>query len=523
MLFKFWGLKLIIKEMLVKKFRNMEDLKLSFGSKLTFIAGGNGTYKTSLLGLIGNSFTYRDKETRSPLSRTIMGDEFRVWLKDIHHFSEYDNVEDMNHILYLTNKFQNKELFVKGYYRKIAGKETDPTNFRFVVGRTREKGEGHFILPVIYLGLKRLVPIGEHNSKNVDISSFEFSDEEKALYEKVYNDLQNRVLYKIGTNQNFSLEKIKTNNKEMIGGKTANYDSRGLSAGQDNISQIATAIVSFAKLKKEQGTNYKGGLLLIDEIESTLHPSALRRLLNVLYEVSSAYFLQIICSTHSLDALQHGLESKYKGVTGVVYLTKNRGKLKCLSNCSFTQIKEDMTAQLEKKKQIKIPMYCEDPEAKIFLNNILDADNKKEINIIPFNKSYGFLEKVADSVIAQRNNAIFALDGEQPLSKETKNVIVLPGRESPEAVVYHFLSLKDPSDKFFEEPNPHQEIYLGDFPVEPSDRDRRKVFFNNLKETLGVHAPRKIINAWKRENKIEVEDFNKRLKEKVIAVQKTLL
>lgn len=514
---------MIIKEMVVKKFRNMEDLNLSFGAKMTFIAGTNGTYKTSLLGLIGNSFTYRDKDSRKPIARTIMGDEFRVWLKDIHHFTSYDNVEEMEHTLYLTNKFQNKELLVRGYYRKSTGRQTDPKDFRFVVGKTRTKGEGHFILPVIYLGLKRLVPIGEHNSKNVVISNFEFSQEEKALYEKLYNNLHDRVLYRIGKNHNFSLEKIKTNNKEMIGGKNGTYDSRGLSAGQDNISQIATAIVSFAKLQREQGANYKGGILLIDEIESTLHPSALRRLLNVLYEVSSMYFLQIICTTHSLDTLKHGLESKYKNVSSVLYLTKNRGKFACLNNCSFKEIKEDMTARLEAKKGVQIPLYCEDPEAQCFLNNIIKPELKKRIEIIPFNKCYGFLENVATSIIAQKSNAIFTLDGEQPISKETKNVIVLPGDESPEAVIYHFLSQKDPNDAFFKRPNPHQEIYLGDFSVEPEDRNQRKAFFYNLKENLGPHAPRKIISAWKKENTEAVNSFNERLKEKIDALQEKLL
>ena len=508
------GVCMIIKKMHINKFRDMENLDIDFGGKITFIAGGNGTYKTSLLGLIGNTFTYRDKETRKPIAKTIMDDEFRAWLGDIHHFTKYDNVEEMSHILTLTNKFDNKELFSKGYYRKEGGKSFDPEKYRFVVGRTRQKGEGHYILPVIYLGLKRLVPIGEHRSDEVEILPVDFSESDLKEIENIYNSLQARVLFKLKQTQ-FTVEKVITHNKEMLGGKSNEYDSRGLSAGQDNISQIATAIASFAKLKKEQGQNYKGGILLIDEIESTLHPSALRRLLTQLCEYSSQYLLQIIATTHSLDVLKFALESKYKSIAKIAYITKSRGKLEICNDWNFTDIKEDMTARKEDKKSVKIPLYCEDEEAKCFLNNILSNEIKKDVKIIPINRSYGFLENVASSVIAEKNNAIFILDGEQPKNKENKRIMVLPGGESPEAIIYHFLSDRPDDDEFFKRPNYNKEIYLGDFAEEPTNREQFKKFFYNLKETITNQTPRKIITAWKNEHKQEVNDFNTALQKKV--------
>ena len=506
---------MIIKKMLIEKFRKMENLEINFGGKLTFIAGGNGTYKTSLLGLIGNSFVYTDKETRQPIAKTIMNDEYRAWLKDIHHFTKYDNVEEMKHTLYLTNKFQNKELYVKGFYRREGGKPIDPTKYRFVVGKTREKGDGHFILPVLYLGLKRLVPIGEHKRGTVQVLPLDLPEEDILEYEQIYNTIQDRILFKLPQQTTFKIEKVITNNKEMLGGCSNEYDSRGLSAGQDNVSQIATAIASFAKLKKEKGNDYKGGIILIDEIESTLHPSALRRLLMLLCEYSDKYLLQIIATTHSLDVLKFALESKYKSVSKIAYITKSRGKLEICDDWNFSEIKQDMTARLEEKKNAKIPLYCEDKEAECFLNNILDDDIKKDIKIIPVTKSYGFLEKVADSVIAEKQNAIFVLDGEQPQSKENKRVMVLPGGASPEAIMYRFLADKPEADKFFKRPNLNKEMYLGDYPIEPVDRDNFKTFFKSLKNNISVHIPRKIICAWKNENRAIVKEFNERLRKKV--------
>lgn len=509
------GVGMIIKKMLITKFRDMENLEINFGGKLTFIAGGNGTYKTSLLGLIGNSFVYTDKESRQPLAKTIMNDEYRAWLKDIHHFTAYDNVEEMSHTLFLTNKFANKELPVKGFYRREAGKPIDPTKFRFVVGKTRQKGDGHFILPVLYLGLKRLVPIGEHKKHTVQITPLDLPENDIKEYESIYNSIQKRVLFKVPKQTDFKIEKVVTNNKEMLGGKSSEYDSRGLSAGQDNISQIATAIASFAKLKKEKGSDYRGGLLLIDEIESTLHPSALRRLLNVLCEYSSEYLLQIIATTHSLDVLKFALETKYKSVAKIAYISKSRGKLEICDDWNFTEIKEDMTARKEDKKTVKIPLYCEDKEAECFLNNILSNEIKKDIKIIPVNKNYGFLETVASSIIAEKNNAIFILDGEQPKNKKNKRIMVLPGGKSPEAVMYHFLSNKPDNDDFFKRPKYNKEIYLGDFAEMPTDRDQFKKFFYSLKENISSQTPRKIITAWKKENVQEVKEFNNNLQKKV--------
>lgn len=110
-------------------------------------------------------------------------------------------------------------------------------------------------------------------------------DNEVREYEKIYNEIQDRILFKLPQQTSFKIEKVITNNKEMIGGHSNEYDSRGLSAGQDNVSQIATAIASFAKLKREQGNNYKGGIILIDEIESTLPPECLRRIANVIMRI----------------------------------------------------------------------------------------------------------------------------------------------------------------------------------------------------------------------------------------------
>ena len=67
--------------------------------------------------------------------------------------------------------------------------------------------------------------------------------------------------------------------------------------------------------------------MLIDEIESTLHPLVKENLINMLYKFARDYSLQIIITTHSLEVLQIGMQKKYKNDTEIIYLTKTRGSL----------------------------------------------------------------------------------------------------------------------------------------------------------------------------------------------------
>src|SRR5699024_9475020 len=131
-----------------------------------------------------------------------------------------------------------------------------------------------------------------------------------------YNAIHRELF--VDPNINYTLENVNTSNKSLLGGKNENYDSNGFSSGQDNISQIITAILSFKKLKEEVGMEYKGGLLLIDEIESTLHPLVKENLINMLYKFARDYSLQIIITTHSLEVLQIGMQKKYKNDTEII-------------------------------------------------------------------------------------------------------------------------------------------------------------------------------------------------------------
>lgn len=514
-----------IKHVFIEKFRDIENLKFNLGSKVTFIAGSNGTSKTSLLGLIAQPFSYKDriyneklgKETQQIAHRTITNKPFETKFSDIHNLTEYDNIVSIKYKL-LLEEADGKiiEMPVAGEHRD----KTAKTEKRFVAfPQEREAGKGNYKFPVIYLGLKRLYPLGEHNEKDVHIEECNDITEE---YINIYNAIHKELF--VEPNINYILENVTTSNKSLLGGKNDLYDSNGFSAGQDNISQIITAILSFKKLKEEEvGTEYKGGLLLIDEIESTLHPLVKENLVNMLYKFARNYSLQIIITTHSLEVLQIGMQKEYKNDTEIIYLTKTRGIWEFWEKANFEDIQEDMTAKLLKKETYKQQVLCEDDESVAFLKAILPKNIQDKIVIISTKLGCGNLINLSNSQISKYNNFLFVLDGDQKSQKN--NVICLPGNDSPEGLIHSMLSLMPKDDIFFKKPKPSQQVYLKGFveiPIKGVNknqdgvrREKLKEFFSYLKKDVGRQSWKTLFKHWISNNGAEVESFIKRFNSKL--------
>lgn len=71
------------------------------------------------------------------------------------------------------------------------------------------------------------------------------------------------------------------------------------SAGEGNVSRIILAVLSFKRLKDKYKKDYKGGILLIDELDATLYGFSQKKLLKYLLDSAKEYKIQIIFTTHS--------------------------------------------------------------------------------------------------------------------------------------------------------------------------------------------------------------------------------
>ncbi|WP_254601086.1 ATP-dependent endonuclease [Caulobacter sp. S45] len=173
------------------------------------------------------------------------------------------------------------------------------------------------------------------------------------------------------------------------------------------------------------------GLVLIDEIESSLHPRAQRRLIRDLADHCREREVQIILTTHSPYILEElppyarnyilEADSVKSIVTGVS------------PQFAMTQMDDENYPECE--------LYVEDVAAKVWLAEILSAHGKEvftRCNIVPYGAANvgHALGQMAEQGRFVRPTCVF-LDGDNDAAV---GCIVLPGEDAPERVVFEDLS-----------------------------------------------------------------------------------
>ncbi|MBQ7618084.1 MAG: AAA family ATPase [Desulfovibrio sp.] len=174
----------------------------------------------------------------------------------------------------------------------------------------------------------------------------------------------------------------------------------------------------------------KYSLVVIDEIESSLHPRAQRRLIRDLAVLAREKEIQFIISTHSPYVLDEIVPEGR-----LLILDGGRGKTTVTgvsSDFAMTSIDDDKHAECD--------VYVEDCVSKILLREAVihvDKSMAERIMITPFGKA-----SVGSSLgimIAEKRFAkptVVFLDGDQ---RATPGVYVLPGNDAPEQVIFKAL------------------------------------------------------------------------------------
>ena len=356
---------MIINSIDVKKFRGFQNLAFQLGTALTVISGQNGTQKTTLLGMLSQPFSLSDKQHIMFGEKPLSGGNYRSSFAEKFKLSEvFDTAKNHEWTLNL-NTSEDPNFTVESIVRSKTSAEV-----RFWRKGTRAKGSGYVQLPVIYLSLSRLFPIGEDNdinsSKEITLSQTEF---------EFYKEWHNKILLTPAGDMT-SVDYLSSKQKNTLGANTPRYDWKMNSAGQDNIGKILLAILSFQRLKIKYGAHYQGGILAIDEIDTTLYPASQIKLVEALRKFSSQLKIQIIFTTHSLSILEKACEwqndPKIINQVKVHYLQKVDDEVKILDNISFDIIKNKLNIALATKLSAKkIPVFTEDKEGEIFFRALL--------------------------------------------------------------------------------------------------------------------------------------------------------
>lgn len=433
----------------VLKFRGFHNQSFELGSQITAIAGQNGTQKSTLLGLITQTFTLK-KENPMRQEHPLCGGSYISQFKDKFRLSPtFDTPGSHEWTL----------LFDEGVpsFTVESIKRSDSENVRFWKKGLRQAGDGYMDYPTIFLSMKRLLPLAEDDSA-IKTDDQSLSEEEKDEYKRLHNKIliaQTPITSTVG---------ITSKNKQSVGVSTSFYDWNQNSMGQDNLGKIVLALFSFKRLKDKFPNDYHGGILAIDELDATMYPASQQELLKVLRKYASELKLQIIFTTHSLSLLHAVDELRVETCTRpetsnqvkLVYLKRLDNEIQIRNDIDYRSILLDLNVVAEgiNRKKHKITVYTEDKENITFAKAILKR-RACDLNFIDVSISCSKLVDLVSMKVPAFTcpNSIVILDGDVRENKSmfkkiknAKNVLVLPGHESPERMLARYLYNLSDSD-----------------------------------------------------------------------------
>lgn len=447
----------MIKKIHVVKYRKLENMDLDLSKGINVISGTNGTCKTSLLHMVSNAYQAVTKNCawiQNPACLDIIKQINNMTNPKIESLTKGDKTynDPANGV--------KGTLFTADYYGHASlefRKHNSKLSSRYAVKPWYRPGTTEKLpfCPVIYLGLTRLYPFGEYLNdaaverlkKNLPVG---YQAEIATIYQRLtginISSVSPQKMGDIKTRADFESDK-------------AGIDSNTISAGEDNLFIIVSALVSLRYyFESITSNNDIESVLLIDEFDATLHPSLQFKLLDIFRTYSSTYKIQVIFTTHSLSTVEYALKKK----DNVIYLIDNITSAIKMESPDIYKIKmylHDVTRDdiyLSKA----IPVFSEDKEARVFLRILFEYFDETYPDFSRVQRFFHFVDAnigatnlqsiFNDSYLLKTTmKCICVLDGDQS-DDINKYTITLPGGNSPEKVIMNYaLFLYDNDSPFW--------------------------------------------------------------------------
>lgn len=494
----------------IEDFRQFENCEVIIGNKLTAVAGNNGTGKSTILGLLANS-------SQLPGKKTYIGKAFRGEFAELFSGSpEHDPTGSKIRLDYEEHGQGKSVVFRTAWQNK-------GTRFRVIPKRELEDGkttEAKLESPVIYLGLSRLYPFGEADAKTLKRHAQHWdSDEDRDWFINKYRDILS-----IGTTEIRSVSSfdIAQSRKRGTGVETTNYGPSANSAGQDNLGQILMAVLSFKRLARELGEDWDGGLLLIDEVDATLHPAAQRKLIDLLLKEAGKCGFQVVFTTHSTVVLDY-LTDKIGPISQddpndieIAYLTDASRILEVDRNPSWHTMTNDLFVRTPGVSPSWVGVFCEDAEARWFIQELIETLHPAlwpRVRLIEATFSCDTLLQLYRHDYPYMKDRIVVFDGDVAEDKikdqvpslyyrEGGNIVRLPGDVRPEQIIWDYLSSADTSDPLWGNLAPYDYTYRAITENGPlssvysSQNPERNKFKAWFKDNQAVFSDAKVVKTW---------------------------
>lgn len=497
----------------IPSFRKLGNFDIHFANRLTLIAGHNGIGKSTILGLVANTFGLTEKSG----PKSYFGEPFYANIEQIVYLALTEVAEaqkDTASAPVVTADVNGLEV----KKRCSMTKRTEWMRAR-VVPRTIDKHEDDTVgqdakipLPTIYLGMKRLASAGEADEKEVASIRFPMHADDSALMVEFVS----AVILGTELNTDVTHQSIRGSKKKTAQPGYTTHHALAVSMGQDSLSSIATALASFSQLKRDLGDSYPGGLLVIDEVDVGFHPHAIGRLAKSLKTYAKRLDLQIIATTHSprlIEAVHPDGDGNSRSPDKVIYLLDTKHP-RLAPDQSLQAMLNDMkmaTEHIKKTKRTKptLAVYFEDDEAAQFCASLITTSKKSalskkygvRINFIPLGIGGSHLVKLPekDPLFLDR---VLIVDADTTVPQEATargNIVKLPVVPGTTGVAR---SLENMIKQFLRDISNEQRGLLHDalLKLKTTNPSSDKIHVNFFEDGLGESTKRENAKAWWQKN-----------------------
>lgn len=273
--------------------------------------------------------------------------------------------------------------------------------------------------PVRFLDLKRILPIYSKTGYS-RLAKRQLTEATSELFDNTSLERLSSIVGKTYTLAKQSTTNIDAIRKvPVLQTDGTEYSGFHQGAGETTITELLTLDIP----------NYS--IVLIDEIETSLHPRAQRRLIRDLAEISRLKHVQFIVTTHSPYILNE------LPIYARIQILNDLGAKQVVQGVSS----EFALSRMDEENYPEIDIYVEDISAKILVEEIIakaDLPLLSRVQIIPYGaanvgKSLGLMNHQNRFPKA----TIVLLDGDQDASD---GCLVLPGNDAPERIIYDELN-----------------------------------------------------------------------------------
>lgn len=303
----------------IKYFRGIEDLELNNLSTINIIVGDNNCGKTSLLEAITllespdsirNMLVNASKRDSNNISK------FELFLE---MFPKNQDYERSIHLKSIINDADN-DLKIKGNISEVIDFDNNDIEFESKVF------EGNIILRQDNQDiLNKSIYIQENKQLRLSGSQNIVNIVYVTPYDHFKEGLLNRTIDAIRDGEKQDIVKLlkmfdsnicgfeilpNQNNATVIYIEHNKYGLMPLSSFGDGVKKVITLASSLV--------SSKGGILLIDEIETAIHKNMIGEVFNWFTKACFKYSVQLICTTHSLEVIDAMINSVNDNLTELV-------------------------------------------------------------------------------------------------------------------------------------------------------------------------------------------------------------